>query len=125
MISSTIWPVIPVASRVEGSSGTMGSFELCVTLRSGFALLISLILAAVGGAEECGGAGGGADGGAAYGRTGLLAAEFCVASRLILSKASSNPFAPALGGGGRLELEEVKLEWIGLTEAIVTLFTVD
>ncbi len=121
MISSTIWPVIPVASRVEGSSGTMGSFELCVTLRSGFALLTSLILAAVGGAEGCGGA----DGGAAYGRTGLLAAEFCVASRLIRSKASSNPFAPALGGGGRLELEEVKLEWIGLTEAIVTLFTVD
>ena len=131
MISSTIWPVIPVASRVEGSRGTMGSFELCVTLRSGFALLTSLILAAVGGAEECAGGGagdgadGGADGGAAYGRTGLLAAEFCVASRLIRSKASSNPFAPALGGGGRLALEGEKLELIGLTEAIVTLCGAD
>ena len=127
MISSTIWPVIPVASRVEGSRGTMGSFELCVTLRSGFALLTSLILAAVGGAEECavGGAGDGADGGAAYGRTGLLVDEFCVASRLIRSKASSNPFAPVLGGGGRLALEGEKLEWIGLTEAIVTLCGVD
>ncbi len=123
MISSTIWPVIPVASRVDGSRGTMGSFELCVTLRSGLAWLTSLILAAVGGADECGADS--AEDCAAYGRTGLLAAEFCVASRLIRSKASSKPFAPALGGGGRLALEAEKLVFIGLTEAIVTLCGVE
>ena len=115
MISSTIWPLIPVASRVDGSRGTMGSFELCVTLRRGLALLTSLRVAAAGGAED----------GAVFGRAELLAAEFCVASRLIRSKASSNPFAPAFGGGGRLTLEGEKLEFIGLTEAILTLCGVD
>ena len=83
-------------------------------------MLTSLILAALGGDEDndedC----------AAYGRTGLLAAELCVASRFIRSKASSNPFAPALGtGGGRLMLEGEKLEFIGLIEAILILCGVD
>ena len=125
MISSTIWPVMPVASRVDGSRGTMGSFELFVTLRSGLALLTSLILAAVGGAEDC--AEDCAEDGAVFGRTELLAAEFCVASRLILSRASSNPFVPAFGegGGGRLTLEGKKPEFIGLTDAILTLYGAD
>ena len=79
------------------------------------ASLTYLILAAVGGVED----------GAVFGREELLAAEFCVASRLIRSKASSNPFAPAFGGGGRLTLEGEKLEFIGLTEAILTLCSVD
>lgn len=56
---------------------------------------------------------------AAEGRTGPLAAEYCVASRLIRSKASSNPFAPALGGRGGLTLEGEKLEFIGFIDAML------
>ena len=86
-------------------------------------MLTSLILAVVGGAEEFATyeALGGAEGGAAFDRTELLAAEFCVESRLIRSRASSSPFAPALGGRGRSTLEKEKPELTGLIEAILVL----
>ncbi len=87
MISSTIWPLIPAASSVGGSSGIIGSLWLCVTFKKGFELLSSfavVVLEVAAGALE----------------REVLPDEAgpWFASRLILSSASSNPFEAAFAG---------------------------